>query len=47
MIIGNWKIGARLAVGLGVAIIFMVGIATIGVGSLAKLNDNTRDLAAC
>jgi len=43
--IGNWKIGTRLAAGLGVSIIFMIGIATIGVGSLAKLNHNTNDLA--
>jgi methyl-accepting chemotaxis protein len=44
--IGNWKIGARLAAGLGVSIIFMIGISAIGVGNLAKLNRNTKDMAA-
>lgn len=44
--IGNWKIGARLAAGLGVSIIFMVGISVIGIGNLGKLNNNTQDLAA-
>jgi len=44
--IGNWKIGARLAAGLGVSIVFMVGISVIGIGNLGKLNDNTKDLAA-
>jgi methyl-accepting chemotaxis protein len=43
--IGNWKIGARLAVGLGVAIVFMIGISAIGIGNLGKLNLGTRDLA--
>jgi methyl-accepting chemotaxis protein len=43
--IGNWKIGARLAAGLGVSIIFMVGISVIGIGNLGKLNNNTQDLA--
>src|SRR5450830_238047 len=42
---GHWKIGYRLAVGLGLAIVFMIGIAIEGIGSLAKLNANTRDLA--
>ncbi|NYE61441.1 methyl-accepting chemotaxis protein [Duganella sp. 1224] len=42
---GNWKIGYRLAAGLGLAIVFMIGIAIEGIGSLAKLNNNTRDLA--
>jgi methyl-accepting chemotaxis protein len=45
MKIGNLKIGVRLAAGLCVSIIFMVGIAGIGVRNLGKLNDNTRDLA--
>jgi len=44
--IGNWKIGARLAAGLGVSIVFMVGISVIGIGNLGKLNNNTKDLAA-
>jgi methyl-accepting chemotaxis protein len=43
---GHWKIGYRLAAGLGLAIVFMVGIAIEGISSLAKLNTNTRDLAA-
>ncbi|MHA4867484.1 methyl-accepting chemotaxis protein [Duganella sp. PWIR1] len=43
--IGNWKIGYRLAAGLGVAIIFMIGIAVVGIGNLGKLNNNTKDLA--
>ncbi|NVM75361.1 methyl-accepting chemotaxis protein [Duganella sp. SG902] len=42
---GNWKIGYRLAAGLGVAIVFMIGIAVVGIGNLAKLNNNTHDLA--
>ncbi|WP_343729017.1 methyl-accepting chemotaxis protein [Duganella sp.] len=42
---GNWKIGYRLAAGLGVAIIFMIGIAVVGIGNLGKLNNNTNDLA--
>jgi len=45
MKIGNLKIGVRLAAGVCVVIIFMVGIAGIGVVNLGKLNDNTRDLA--
>ncbi|MRW83248.1 HAMP domain-containing protein [Pseudoduganella sp. FT26W] len=43
--IGNWKIGYRLAAGLGMAIIFMIGIAVEGIGNLGKLNSNTKDLA--
>ncbi|MYM24047.1 HAMP domain-containing protein [Duganella sp. FT135W] len=43
--IGNWKIGYRLAAGLGVAIIFMIGISVVGIGNLGKLNNNTKDLA--
>ena len=43
--IGNWKIGTRLGAGLGVAIIFMLGIAIVGIGNLGKLNNNTKDLA--
>jgi methyl-accepting chemotaxis protein len=44
--IGNWKIGYRLAAGLGMAIIFMIGIAVVGISNLGRLNDNTKDLAA-
>ena len=44
--IGNWKIGTRLGAGLGVAIVFMLGIAIVGIGNLGKLNNNTKDLAA-
>ncbi|MYM35343.1 HAMP domain-containing protein [Duganella sp. FT94W] len=43
---GNWKIGYRLAAGLGVAILFMIGISVEGIAKLGRLNDNTRDLAA-
>jgi methyl-accepting chemotaxis protein len=43
--IGNWKIGYRLAAGLGMAIIFMIGIAVEGISNLGKLNSNTKDLA--
>ena len=43
--IGNWKIGARLAAGLGVSLAFMIGISAIGISNLGKVNDNTRDLA--
>ncbi len=46
MDVRNWKIASRLAAGLGVAIIFMVGIAVIGISKLGQLNDNTHDLAA-
>jgi methyl-accepting chemotaxis protein len=41
----NWKIGYRLAAGLGLAIVFMIGIAFEGIGSLSRLNANTSDLA--
>ncbi|MET3130474.1 methyl-accepting chemotaxis protein [Oxalobacteraceae bacterium GrIS 1.11] len=43
--IGNWKIGTRLAAGLGVALVFMVAIAGVGIGNLGKLNNGTDDLA--
>ena len=43
--IGNWKIGYRLAAGLGVSIVFMVGISVVGISNLGQLNHNTRDLA--
>ncbi|MBV7536971.1 MCP four helix bundle domain-containing protein [Duganella sp. sic0402] len=43
---GNWKIGYRLAAGLGVAILFMIGISVEGIAKLGRLNDNTRDLAS-
>jgi len=41
----NWKIGTRLGAGLGLALIFMVAIAAVGIGNLGKLNANTHDLA--
>ncbi|KQV80180.1 chemotaxis protein [Massilia sp. Root351] len=44
--IGNWKIGTRLAGGLGVSLVFMVGMSVVGIGNLGKLNDGTDDLAA-
>ncbi len=43
--IGNWKIGVRLAAGLGLALAFMVGIAVTGIANLGKLNDGTEDIA--
>jgi methyl-accepting chemotaxis protein len=43
--IGNWKIGVRLAAGLGVSLAFMIGISGIGISNLGKVNDNTKDLA--
>ncbi|XLZ70110.1 methyl-accepting chemotaxis protein [Massilia sp. SR12] len=44
--IGNWKIGVRLAAGLGLALAFMVGIAVTGIVNLGKLNDGTEDIAS-
>ncbi len=44
--IGNWKIGVRLAAGLGLALAFMVGIAVTGIANLGKLNDGTEDIAS-
>jgi methyl-accepting chemotaxis protein len=44
--IGNWKIGTRLAAGLGLSLVFMVGMSVVGIGNLGKLNDGTGDLAA-
>ncbi|AVR96430.1 methyl-accepting chemotaxis protein [Pseudoduganella armeniaca] len=44
--IGNWKIGVRLAAGLGLALAFMIGISAIGIANLAHLNGNTADLAS-
>ena len=46
MNIGNWKIGTRLAGGLGLSLVFMVGMSIVGIGNLGKLNDGTGDLAA-
>ena len=46
MAIGNWKIGVRLAAGLGLALAFMVGIAVTGIFNLGKLNDGTEDIAS-
>ncbi|WP_342119295.1 methyl-accepting chemotaxis protein [Pseudoduganella sp. OTU4001] len=43
--IGNWKIGVRLAAGLGLALAFMIGIAVTGIVNLGKLNDGTEDIA--
>ncbi|NVD98251.1 methyl-accepting chemotaxis protein [Massilia sp. BJB1822] len=45
MKIGNWKIGARLAAGLGLALLFMIGISAIGILNLGKLDEGTDDLA--
>jgi len=44
--IGNWKIGVRLAAGLGLALAFMIGISSIGIANLGKLDDGTRDIAS-
>ncbi|MGV7208970.1 methyl-accepting chemotaxis protein [Oxalobacteraceae bacterium A2-2] len=41
----NWKIGARLALGLGISLIFMLLIAGVGIYNLGKLNSDTEDLA--
>ncbi|MBB3117820.1 methyl-accepting chemotaxis protein [Pseudoduganella violacea] len=46
MNIGNWKIGVRLAAGLGLALLFMIGISAIGILNLGKLDEGTDDLAA-
>ncbi len=35
--IGNWKIGVRLAAGLGLALAFMVGIAATGIANLGRM----------
>ena len=43
--IGNWKIGVRLAAGLGLALAFMIGIAVTGIANLGKLNEGTEDIA--
>ncbi|MDC8759390.1 methyl-accepting chemotaxis protein [Janthinobacterium fluminis] len=43
--IGNWKIGTRLGAGLGVALLFMVAIAAVGISNLGTLNAGTDDLA--
>ncbi|AKU24200.1 methyl-accepting chemotaxis protein [Massilia sp. NR 4-1] len=45
MNIGNWKIGVRLAAGLGLALLFMIGISAIGILNLGKLDEGTDDLA--
>ncbi len=45
MSIADWKIGARLGVGLGLALVFMVGISMVGINSLGRLNDGTNDLS--
>jgi len=42
----NWKIGVRLAVGLGISLAFMIGISAIAISNLGKLDDNTADLAS-
>jgi methyl-accepting chemotaxis protein len=41
----NWKIGTRLAGGLGLSLAFMVGMSMVGIANLGKLNDGTDDLA--
>jgi methyl-accepting chemotaxis protein len=43
--LANVKIGIRLGAGLGLALVFMVAIAAVGIGNLGKLNDGTHDLA--
>ncbi|WP_093559107.1 methyl-accepting chemotaxis protein [Pseudoduganella namucuonensis] len=43
--IGNWKIGVRLAAGLGVSLLFMIGMSVSGIGNLGRVNDATTDLA--
>ncbi len=43
--IGNWKIGSRIGAGLGVALVFMVAVAAVGIDSLGTLHTGTDDLA--
>ncbi|MES2261994.1 MAG: methyl-accepting chemotaxis protein [Pseudomonadota bacterium] len=43
--IGNLKIGTRLAAGLGVSLVFMIGMSVVGVGNLGRLDDSANDLA--
>jgi methyl-accepting chemotaxis protein len=45
MSIGNWKIGTRMAAGLGLTLVFMIAICAVGIGNLGKLNAGTSDLA--
>ncbi|MBY0239899.1 MAG: MCP four helix bundle domain-containing protein [Burkholderiaceae bacterium] len=42
--IGNWKIGARLAAGLGLSLAFMIGLSVIGISNLGKVDQATGDL---
>ena len=42
---GNWRIGLRLAAGLGIALVFMVAISAVGIANLAKLDRGSRDIA--
>ncbi|MRV71346.1 HAMP domain-containing protein [Duganella sp. FT92W] len=44
--ISNWKIGARLAAGLGLSLAFMIGMSVIGITNLGKVDDATGDLDA-
>ncbi|GAB2853041.1 methyl-accepting chemotaxis protein [Pseudoduganella ginsengisoli] len=44
--ISNWKIGARLAAGLGVSLVFMIGMSVIGITNLSRVADATADLDA-
>src|SRR5471030_3283554 len=45
MNIANWKIGTRLGAGLGLSLLFMIGICVVGIANLGKLNAGTKDLA--
>ncbi len=45
MRINDWKIGVRLAAGLSISLVFMIGIAAVGIGNLGKLNLDTHDLS--
>src|SRR5476649_1918502 len=45
MNIANWKIGTRLGAGLGLSLLFMIGISVVGIANLGKLNAGTNDLA--
>jgi methyl-accepting chemotaxis protein len=43
---GNWKIGARLGVGLGVLLVLVVFMSAIGVSRLSNINDAITEMIA-
>jgi methyl-accepting chemotaxis protein len=44
--IGNWKIRTRLAAGLGLSLVFMIGLSAIAITNLGRVADATADLNA-